>query len=505
MIERDCGGKMNKQRAAIVTIGLVLLISIVGMGWYQYWYIPSTKKWEVSILDAQGNPIKKIEAQKTTLVEILDEQGKVKSSIEIGEDETQTQLPLPSTNPKLLFQHWEIEFVDRKKETKTSVYHAIPKYIDAKDYLLTVQSDEHAKLIDAQGKDAEGKIIPYQKNTEVYSYLPKVVVDADYKGNWFYHQKDGTEIKISISGEKDEKTEVKQNSSSTETKSEETKNKEPKKSKDSASKEKSPKEKEDKESKKINTADQNTTVTFRTYQDKNNNNKDDFSETFTVKFHTDLKEVQYKDKTVKWEETLHLPILKDKQRVFFGWCKDPQYTQPFTEEDKVRENLNLYAEFRSIEEVMNRSVEKPILRQDVSLQVLKILEKNNKQVDLAYNKAIRQEEMARKKKEEENKKKNIIEPPKKTVIELHNVNWEKLYLITFIDEFNQYRFSFVSPYGRAIKIYDKNDTLLKEYAVRQNTTITLNSKEFGKQYIQEFLSEYYRFNDSIYIKISPKK
>ncbi len=507
---------MKKEKIIYLLVLVILFMTIGGciFYWYQYHHIPKTRKWKIAVKDNHQTEVAEIEVQRNTMLIVLDDKGKESSSIVISDDMREVQLPKPAENKKLLFQHWSVDFEKQDEKTKQNIYRAKPNYIDAKDFLLTVKSDEHSRLYNKEGKDVEGLLIPYTKNTEVLDYLPSVEVEEHYKGNWFYIEEDGAEVKLIPRNEIDKAQEKQKENTSEQGDSNQAKNKSIKSQKEevnnkkSADKEQgkdSPKDNIKEETQKMNRVNRHTTLIFKTYQDKNNNFKDDFGEKFTVKFNTDIKDVKYKDLVVGWEENIKLPILKDKQRVFFGWSRDEKFENPFRESDKVTSDLVLYAEFKPIDEVMNRSVEQPIYRQDVAFQVLKILEINNKQVDVAYNKKIKQEEDAKKKKREQDRKNNTFSPPKQTVIELHNVDREKLYLITFIDEYNQYRFSFVSPYGRTIKIYDKQDNLLKEYAVRHNTTIPLNTSDFvtGREKLNGFRSEYFKFNDTIYIKISP--
>lgn len=508
---------MKKEKIIYLLVLVILLMTIGGciFYWYQYHHIPSTRKWQIEVKDIQQAKVAEIEVQRNTMIVVLDDKGNEISNIEISDGMTEVQLPKPAENKKLLFQNWSIAFQKRDEKTKQNIYHAKPNYIDAKDFLLTVQSDEHSRLYNKEGKDVEGLVIPYTKDTEVLDYLPSVEAEEHYKGNWFYIEEDGSEVKLIPRNEIDkaqEKQDSKNPSENDSRKTKESENKSKKTEQKKDNKKSADKKQEGdsennikEETQKMNRVNRHTTLIFKTYQDKNNNFKDDFGEKFTVKFNTDIKDVKYKDIVVGWEENVKLPILKDKQRVFFGWSSDEKFEHPFREADKVTSDLVLYAEFRPIDEVMNRSVEQPIYRQDVAFQVLKILEINNKQVDVAYNKKIKQEEEAKKKKEEQDRKNNIFSPPKQTMIELHNVDREKLYLITFIDEYNQYRFSFVSPYGRTVKIYDGQDNLLKEYAVRHNTTIPLNTSDFVTKWekLEGFRSEYFKFNDTIYIKISP--
>lgn len=509
---------MKKEKIIYLFVLVILLMTIGGciFYWYQYHHIPKTKKWNIAVKDNHQIVVAEIEVQRNTKLIILNDEGKEVESILISDDMSEVQLPKPTDNKELLFQHWDVVFEKQDEETKQNIYHVKPSYIDAKDFLLTVKSDEHSRLYNREGKDVENLVIPYSKNTEVLDYLPSVEVEENYKGNWFYTEENGEEVKL-IPRDEVDRTKEKQSSNnqvagdSEQVKESKDKNKkseqakENKKTADKKQEKDSPKDNIKEETQKMNRVHRHTTLIFRTYQDKNNNFKDDFGEKFTVKFNTDMKDLKYKDIVVGWEESIKLPILKDQQRVFFGWSSDENFEHPFHENDKVTSDLVLYAEFRPIDEVMNRSVEQPIYRQDVAFQVLKILEMNNKQIDLAYNKKIKQEEAVKKKKQEQDRKNNIFSPLKQTKIELHNVDREKLYLITFIDEYNQYRFSFVSPYGRTIKIYDKQDNLLKEYAVRHNTTIPLDASDFvtGRERLEGFRTEYFKFNDTIYIKISP--
>ena len=173
----------------------------------------------------------------------------------------------------------------------------------------------------------------------------------------------------------------------------------------------------------------------------------------------------------------------------------------------ITTDITLYAKVKSYNEVINNSVEDPIYRQDIVLQVEEILNKKNKVIEDTYNKEISQIEEEKKKEEEYNKKNNIIVPEKQQVIDLYNVNHSKLYLITFLDTRSNFIYSIVAPYGQTIKILDEKGKPYKEYRVRQNTSIILDEDILLSKTsdLKEYYSEYKQQNETVFITIQPIK
>ena len=176
-----------------------------------------------------------------------------------------------------------------------------------------------------------------------------------------------------------------------------------------------------------------------------------------------------------------------------------------SEEMPVTDTLHLYAKIVPVAQVMTQSVEHPITDRTVAKQLEDILSERNRQADIAYNETILAENAQRAAREEEERQNNVSVSRNYSVT-YANTALNKLYFVSFIDEYNQFLFGMVAPYGRAIKIYNESDILWKEFAVRQHTTIMLDSEALvaHTKDLIGYNSDYYRFNDILYVRISPK-
>lgn len=455
-----------------VTIFLTILgLGVFGLYKYQpelFSELYSFKKFEVTIIDDSDNVLAdKIEVKGNSYLRILDIENKEKDLIRLQEDITMTLDNLEDSD-STLFIHWEIKEIEETIEEKErKVIVVSPKTIESKDYTITLKIED-PKLVKIKENDLllNQSKIAYTKDTEIVPYLDEIDLEIhqDYKGDWHIKENDKL-IKIDDYKFKT----IKEG---------------------------------DESSKKI--LDSNIELVYITYQDKNDNYIDDFTETFTVKFNTSVEET-INSRTVKWEDTIELPILKHDSKVFYEWYSDKEMKVPFTEHTKVRENLTLYAKFKNINTVMNESVEEPIYRKDILDQVEKIIAVYNYGIDENYNKTIEAEEKTKAEEKEYNRVNNIFTDEKLKVLNFHNPNHNKLYIVSFLNEDMDFLFGIVSPYGRTIKVYDTIDSKQQEIAVRQNTTVVLDETKLLKsnEKLLNYKTEYYKINETVYVKVSP--
>ncbi|MEM5057970.1 InlB B-repeat-containing protein, partial [Enterococcus faecalis] len=176
---------------------------------------------------------------------------------------------------------------------------------------------------------------------------------------------------------------------------------------------------------------EDTVLQFKTYQDKNDNWIDDFSEAFTVNFVTNTGE-EIENQVIGWEGTIGLPqlqTLKEENKVFYDWYSDEQLTNVVTNESKVTSDMTLFAKVKSIPEIINTTIEHPITRKDIAIEVQSVLHEQNSDIDKQFNTKVLEEEKERKALKAYNKANNILSEKVEQVTQLHNLGQKKLYLI----------------------------------------------------------------------------
>lgn len=440
--------KVNKKTKLISLFILLLLIIAGGYIAYTKYYIPETTKYTASLFKENNVLIEELTFKEGSYINLLNDKGEVDKTIKLKNNNETIKL---QEDPEEIIDTWEIEEKINKKDKfyqRDILYFELtPKYRDKKDLILTFKADDDKANILENEQVADYIKVGYKKDTPITDYFADLEIDKDFKGDWYIdNDKVNNETKI----------------------------------------------------------DKATDLVFKTYQDKNNNNIDDFTETFTIKFETNLEQ-EIPEKVVKWEETINLPELKDDTKVFFEWYSDKEYKNKITENDKITSDMTLFAKIIPFEEVVNKSVSNPIDRKDIALQVKRMLDKRNSKVDEVYNKEIEEKEKEREALINYNKENNIIMQDLETTIDLHNLDHNKLHLITFTTPLNDFIYSIIAPYGQTIKITNEYGELYKEYAVRHDTTITLDEDKLiqGGNELEEYHSEYRKINNTIFIKIQP--
>lgn len=448
--------KKPKSKKFKISILLVLIVVIMGsiFSYFQI-YLPMQKEYSLKVYQDNNYLIDEVTFKDNSYIQVLNQDEEVIKKIDLTIDTKEIKLEKLEDTKDLFFDTWDIDKKVIEYEEfyyRDIIYFEVkPIYQKKQDHILTFTADEKANLIlDKQKIDYIRK--PYKKESSLKNYLPELETHKDFNGDWTINNK-----KIN-------------------------------------------------DETKINT---DTTLEFQTYQDKNKNRIDDFTEEFKVIFETNVNGIDVKSRIVKWEETIELPILnlKDNDKVFYEWYLDKEFKDKFTEKDMITSDITLYAKVKSYNEVINNSVDNPIYRKDIALQIEDILKKKNKLIDDTYNKEISKVETERKEEEAYNKKHNIVEPDKQVLIDLHNVNHNKLYLITFLDTRSNFIYSIVAPYGQTIKILNENGKPYKEYGVRHNTSIILDEDILlsKSSNLKEYYSEYRLKNETVFITVQPIK
>lgn len=235
------------------------------------------------------------------------------------------------------------------------------------------------------------------------------------------------------------------------------------------------------------------------FPDFNDNNIDDSTEEITVKFVTNSDQ-KFKDIKTHVGKKIQLPTLKKKESVFMGWYTDEEFKNKFTN-DILTESQTLYAKWEKAEKVIKESQNKPITDKDISDQIERILKErlqgyNNGNVTKTPNSNVRAASTPSNS-SASNPPKNdsgltVIETSpsinegktstgttfKETKYEFANNNIGKEFMVKFFERDGGFLFSIVLPYGKTVKLYDENENARGEYAVRHDTTITLDTKDY---------------------------
>lgn len=215
------------------------------------------------------------------------------------------------------------------------------------------------------------------------------------------------------------------------------------------------------------------------YPDYDNDNIDDRTQEITVKFVTNSNE-KFKDITTTVGKQMSLPVLKKKDSIFLGWYTDEEYKNKFTG-DVLTESVTLYAKWEKADKVIAEAQKKPITDKDISNQVEQIL--NDRLKGLNNNNASQTPKnnssgLTVQQPSEPSNQGYTSNTFKETKYVFDNKNLGQVYMVKFFDENDGFLFSLTLPYGKTIRLYDENDQLHEEYAIRQETTITINSKEY---------------------------
>src|SRR5699024_7404609 len=203
------------------------------------------------------------------------------------------------------------------------------------------------------------------------------------------------------------------------------------------------------------------------YPDQNNNNKDDRKEKIKLTIDYGIE-----DETIEEEIHVGQPIKLNNPRhedyIFIGWYLDSKYTENYTSETIFKKDTTIYAKWEKPQDIIANSGEQLIKKERVTNEIEAYLNKRNKSI---YDKQKQQSE----KQQQERKKQTEKETFNHTEIsyKLKTFRENQTHLIKFYEDEN-FLFSLALPYGRTIEILNSNEQKLKEYGVRQESTINLS-------------------------------
>lgn len=431
--------KTKKSKKFIIRFVLLLLLIGAGVGGFYYYqnvYVAQREYFLVDVMQKE-TLLEVIEVNQLSTIQIFDERNVLADEISIDKDTRTIPLSANDTDTKI-FSYWSIA----KKDNN---YDFTPVYEEKKDLVLSFQSSQHTQFaVNDTSLDTVNKA--YTKGDDIYQLLPKVTVETGYGYRWYYQQGNKSMV---LPKEGDET---------------------------------------------INPLfEEDTTLELKEFKDENQNGKDDSKEVFTITYQTNAK-TTVKDKTVNYGDPLNLPSISETNKIMIDWYSDEKFKEKVTEETIVTSDMTVYAKLVDMITFINQSVENPITRKDLALQVEDYLANNNTALDNSYNHQLEEKLKAEEELKIYNKQNGITSDTKETQYAFHNRNQNKLYVVTFLDKESDFKFAIVVPYGQTVKVFSANNQQQKEYSIRQNTTIVLSNKNY--------LSEYYQINNSVYVKIT---
>ena len=251
------------------------------------------------------------------------------------------------------------------------------------------------------------------------------------------------------------------------------------------------------------------------YQDINNNNIDDTTENITLKFVPNNNQTM-NDINLYVGQSFTMPKLDiKKDHVFIGWYTDESFKTKFDNELSLTENTTLYAKWEKAENVIQRSENQPIRDQNISDQVESILNGRLDRLESAIARTNQNATAAQRVQQpvqptnqnniaEDNNSNEVLKYTETKYV-FNNPNIGERFMVKFFDLDNRFLFSVSLPYGRSIHVLDQSDNLVKEYSVRQDTSITMDVADyvFNPDNFQEFDSRTVRVNTSEITEIYP--
>lgn len=267
------------------------------------------------------------------------------------------------------------------------------------------------------------------------------------------------------------------------------------------------------------------------YPDFNNNNINDRTEEITIKFVTNSDQ-KFKDIKTHVGKQIKLPTLKKKDSVFMGWYTDQEYKNKFTD-GTLTESQTFYAKWKKAETVIKEAQGKPITDKNISDQIEQILKEKLQ----GYNNSNASSNSTKAPNSNANSSGNNVQAPnsnaakapssdsakapnnnaaqapnsnvpasnppivingsgygaepskpnyegntgttfKEKTYVFANENIGEMFMVKFFEKDGGFLSSMTLPYGKTIKLYDENEKLHGEYAIRQDTSITLDTKDY---------------------------
>ena len=418
-----------------------------------------------------------------TYIQVLNSNDEVLQS-EVLSSDTELELAAPDLEKGEMFSYWSIE----KGEDNLTIK---PVIVAEKELSVKFTTTEGGHLLENNAQTTE-VVKSVNKGSVLKDALPEVNPEENHKFlGWFEKVSGGKEEKIS-----------------------------------------------DIEKRKIVDAKGNYFAKF--FPDYDDNDIDDRTEEITVKFVTNSSD-KFKDIKTNVGNQIELLVLEKDDSIFMGWYTDEEFKNKYTD-DVLTGSLTLYGKWEKAEKVIEDAQTKPITDKDISNQVEKILNERLKEFEngnstnqtpsknstteapksSATSKSNEEPKSSATPKNNEapkasenppvtndsasqsfengyetiqsmpdiNNSEVIVQPSepvyegntsnnfKETKYVFANKNIGQVHMVKFFDQEDRFLFSLTLPYGKTIKLYDENEEFRAEYAIRQDTTITINTDEY---------------------------
>lgn len=215
------------------------------------------------------------------------------------------------------------------------------------------------------------------------------------------------------------------------------------------------------------------------YPDLNDNNIDDRTEKVTVKFVYNIGN-KVEEKSLNVGQSIELPSLEQKGYILLGWYYDKEFQKKFDSDTLIIDDITLYAKWEKAEKVISDNKENLITDEEISKQIENFL----KEMENEIKQAIKPDKNDSNNINGTNFEDSIFFPNENILSDTDNITYvfynENVgldHLIKFYDHDGHFLFSTILPYGRFIELYDQNGNIVKEFAVRQDSSIYINPDE----------------------------
>lgn len=405
-------------------------------------------------------------------IQVLNGQNEISESIVLKSD-TDLVIEKPEIPEGHILSYWEIKQSDTKVEI-------VPIFVESKELKAGFISKDGGMLIHNNSKIKE--IVKSFDEAALFNEIaPEVQAAENYKFRGWYYYKDIQDK----DGQKLEKLEVNEKT-------------------------------------KPNT---HTEYFALFYQDFNDNNLDDTTENITLKFVPNNGQ-KIDDKSLYVGQPFSMPKLDvKKDHVFMGWYIDEDFKEKFDSKQPLLKNTTVYGKWEKAENIIEESENNPITDQNVSDQIESILNGRLNELEKAIdrvsqnvsaaeqaNKPLPQPEIVQQPQNSSNSNNTSEDEQSNEVLRytetryiFKNPNIGERYMFKFFDEENRFLFSVTLPYGRSIQVLDQTENLVKEYFVRQDTTIRMNVSDyvFNESNLLKFDSRTIKVNNSDITEIYP--
>lgn len=232
------------------------------------------------------------------------------------------------------------------------------------------------------------------------------------------------------------------------------------------------------------------------YPDTNENKKDDRKEEINLSVDFGLDN-EVHEETIHVGQPIKLSRPYHEDYIFIDWFLDSEFNERVGEKRTFEKDTHIFAQWKTTQEIVSESGDNLIDEERISDKVEAYLSNRNENI-------YEQEKQEAKTREEELKARYEEDSAQHTEkrYALRNFNTEQTFLMKFYDD-EEFLFSTALPYGRTLEILNENGQKVKEYGVRQNTTIDLNEYINNSENI-EFDIKTIMKNNAVITKIYPK-